>query len=123
VFIVEIRAFRSPAETPSGKPKSERGGLFQLLAPLETLMAVRDTAQLARNEFALSFISRPHVYDVPIRVFTFEYVGGCGASPSGAEHVPLSWHLTPKERRALAAEWKCPQIAKVRNELKAAFGP
>jgi hypothetical protein len=123
VFIVEIRAFRSSAETPSGSPKSSHGGIFQTLAPLETLLAVRDTAQLARNEFALSFISRPHVYDVPLRVFTFEYVGGCGDTPGAAEHVPLSWHLTPKERRALADEWKCPQIAKVRAELRAAFGP
>jgi hypothetical protein len=122
VFIVEIRAFKSPAETQGGKPGSERGGIFQALAPLETLMAVRDTAQLSRNEFALSFISRPHVYDVPIRVFTFEYVGGCGASTTLPEHVPLSWHLTPKERRDLAAEWQCPQIAKVRQDLKAAFG-
>ena len=83
---------------------------------------MRDTAQLARNEFALSFISRPHVYDVPIRVFTFEYVGGCGAATSEPEHVPLSWHLTPKEKRELAEEWSCPQMAKVRQELKAAFG-
>jgi hypothetical protein len=122
IFIVEIRAFRSPAESPGGNPKEERGGVFQTLAPLETLLAVRDTAQLARNEFALSFISRPHVYDVPIRVFTFEYVGGCGAGTSDPEHVPLSWHLTPKEKRELAEEWTCAQITKVRQELKAAFG-
>jgi hypothetical protein len=122
VFIVEIRAFKSPVETPDGKPKGERGGLFQSLAPLETLLAVRDAAQLARNEFALSFISRPHIYDVPIRVFTFEYVGGCGASTAVPEHVPLSWHLTPKEKRALAQEWSCPQISKVRQDLKTAFG-
>jgi hypothetical protein len=123
VFIVEIRAFKSSAETPSGDAKNARGGTFQTLAPLETLLTVRDTAQLARNQFALSFISRPHVYDVPVRVFTFEYVGGCGVSPGAPEHVPLSWHLTPKERRALAEEWKCPQIAKVRQDLRAAFGP
>ncbi len=123
VFIVEIRAFKLPAESAGGKPKEERGGVFQGLAPLETLLAVRDTAQLARNEFALSFISRPHIYDVPIRVFTFEYVGGCGASTAPPERVPLSWHLTPKEKRELAEEWQCPQITKVRQDLKAAFGP
>jgi hypothetical protein len=36
--------------------------------------------------------------------------------------VPLSWHLTPKEKRALHDEWSSSDVVKARRMLLESFG-
>jgi hypothetical protein len=137
IAIVQIRASKHLEMT---RPPRNQGGVFQILAPLDALMAVRDAAQLSRNEFAVNFVSRPGIYTncpTPIEPFVFEYAGAgpdMAAEPKGQSgedaslgkgkpaEVPLSWHLTPKEKRALHDEWSSSDVVKARRMLLESFG-
>ena len=136
IFIVQIRASK---HLEMKRPPRNQGGVFQILAPLDALMAVRDAAQLSRNEFAVNFVSRPGIYTncpTPIESFVFEYAGAGpdiaaeskGGSGEGGSlekgkpaEVPLSWHLTPKEKRALHDEWNSSEVVKARKLLRESF--
>lgn len=136
ISIVQIRASKHLDVT---RPPRNQGGVFQILAPLDALMAVRDAAQLSRNEFAVNFVSRAGIYTncpTPIESFVFEYAGagpdiaaskaddGQGGSVEKGKptEVPLSWHLTPKEKRALHDEWDSNAVVKARRRLLESFG-
>ncbi len=73
----------------------------QLVAPLETLQAVRTSSQQARAQFELQlatdFLISKGVNIQPVR---FRY-------PSDSL-TPLSWHLTPHQKKNIAEAWSKP---------------
>jgi hypothetical protein len=133
IVIVQIRASE---ETIVERAPRNQGVFFQASAPLQTLMAVRDTAQLSRNKFAMGVIQRPGALalQIPVETQLFDFDGGdreaadppTAAAPAFATHpgckhhstdVPLSWHLTPCEKQALLQEWNSKRLRQRRQYL------
>ncbi|HEX8720976.1 MAG TPA: patatin-like phospholipase family protein [Pyrinomonadaceae bacterium] len=80
--------------------ESVRGWLYQAYAPLATLLHVRDTGQLSRNDVELNLLRERWRHDprgIQIVPTVFEF--------NGAE-PPLSWHLTDKQRRNIDLNWR-----------------
>ncbi len=76
----------------------DRGWLYELIGPLQTLLAVRVAGQRERAENELRFLQRLWCGNqVEIRRFTFAFER---AKP------PLSWQLSRAEKLALADEWR-----------------
>jgi hypothetical protein len=93
VAFIQIRSAPYKGET---SPK-DRGWLYELIGPLQTLLNVRVASQRERAESELRFLQRLWCgKQVEIRRFTFAFER---AKP------PLSWQLTPKEVGALDREW------------------
>ena len=96
VMVIQIRAF--PPDMLHDKPR--RGWLFQAIAPIDAMLDVRTAGQYAHNrvEFALL---QDAMKQTKIYTSVFEF---CGTDP------PLTWHLEPRETKALTDEWATPQI-------------
>ncbi|HVG77952.1 MAG TPA: patatin-like phospholipase family protein [Patescibacteria group bacterium] len=103
VVIIQLRAFRraNPRDVP---PKS--GAVAALLGPLIGLEAIRDGAAVSRNDielnrFATSWTARlrqpVNGRPVDVCVFTLQ--------PKRGAEGPMSWHLTAKDKKQLAASW------------------
>jgi hypothetical protein len=94
VAFIQIRSgpLRSDTEI------KDRGWLYELIGPLQTLLAVRVAGQRERAENELRFLQRLWCGNqVEIRRFTFAFEK---AKP------PLSWQLSGAEKEALDAEWR-----------------
>ena len=87
---------RSAPDKSEAEPK-DRGWLYELIGPLQTLLSVRVAGQRERAEGELRFLQRLWCgKQVEIRRFTFAFE---------REKPPLSWQLTPTEVGALEQEW------------------
>jgi hypothetical protein len=76
---------------------TSRGWFFQALAPLNTLLSMRTTAQRSRNATELRLLRETlAARGVCLDVVPFPYRGG--------EH-PLSWHLTQREKDSIDRAW------------------
>lgn len=102
-----------PAESDRGA--TQRGPFFQIVAPVKTLLNVRDTSQRARNNLDIELLTtyvKTHAASLCVARFTY---------PTAA---PLSWHLTRKQQGEIDSAWKDPTIAaeaeKVIDFLRAA---
>jgi hypothetical protein len=93
VAFIQIRSAPDKSET---EPK-DRGWLYELIGPLQTLLNVRVAGQRERAESELRFLQRLWCgKEVEIRRFTFAFE---------RQKPPLSWQLTPTEVGALETEW------------------
>lgn len=73
------------------------GWLYQLGAPLATMLAVRDTGQRAHNRTELDLLQRAWGAEgVTIEHATFQYHGA---------DAPLSWHMTGGQRESIERYW------------------
>jgi hypothetical protein len=105
VAFIQIRSAPDKSET---KPK-DRGWLYEIIGPLQTLLNVRVAGQRERAESELRFLQRLWCgKQVEIRRFTFAFDG---------EKPPLSWQLTPTEVRTLDAEWASARNQKTLSDL------
>jgi hypothetical protein len=107
VLVIQIRS--DPGERLQ-LPDRWHGPFYQLWAPAKTLLNVRATGQVSRNdgEFErLQQLWRERKVDIANVIFRF-----CG------EHPPLSWHLTRREKEAIESEWQA-HTAPARPELQA----
>ena len=115
VLIIQLRAFRrpNPRDVP---PKS--GAVAALLGPLIGLEAIRDGAAVSRNDieltrFAVSWTARLRApangRPVDVCVATLQ--------PKRGAEGPLSWHLTAKDKKQLAASWLEEDARKVTDYL------
>lgn len=89
-----------PSESVRGA--TQRGQFFQIVAPIKTLLNVRDTSQRARN-------------DLDVKLLT-SYVEARGATLCVARFTfptaaPLSWHLTREQLSDIDNGWKNSGIA------------
>jgi hypothetical protein len=109
VAFIRIRSSPPPG---TATPK-ERAWAYDLIGPLEALLAVRTAAQRERAETELDFVQQLWCErHIAIRTFEFAFdlpdprAAGT-ASPSGPamKEPPLSWQLTPQEKTDLSAAW------------------
>lgn len=83
-----------------------RGGFFQLVAPLDTLMSVRTSGQwqAAQQELQLFQNRIQQRYDfVPVII---PFVPATPGGMASSEVIPLSWHLTQREKDRLDSQWQ-----------------
>jgi hypothetical protein len=92
----EVCSGREPGLSPSdGGPR--RGWPYQLVAPLTAIVATRAAAQQLTNRTSLRLLKDYwQSRDVCIESL---------AMPFGAGEAPLSWHLTDREKKAIAQAW------------------
>jgi hypothetical protein len=99
---------RSAPDKSEAEPK-DRGWLYELIGPLQTLLTVRVASQRERAEDELRFLQRLWCgKQVEIRRFTFAFEG---------EKPPLSWQLTPTEVGALDRQWASARNVQTLKEL------
>ncbi|MFN7933670.1 MAG: patatin-like phospholipase family protein [Bryobacteraceae bacterium] len=95
ILLVEILAFQDAA--PKGVNQSLRGWVYQLVAPPQALLAMKEAAQRSRNLsdlLLLEEVLRSRKLDWKHVTFRFEAPG-----------APLSWHLTEAERQGVRDMW------------------
>jgi hypothetical protein len=98
ILLIQIRCSASESQPPSN---GSHGWFFQTGAPLTTLTNVRDTAQVARNDYEIELLRdvfrrrNPPVFILPVVL------------ESPQRDVPLSWHLTRNEKDEIRKAWDC----------------
>jgi hypothetical protein len=108
VLIIEIRASPPAVEPP---PLSWRGWPFQAYAPISAMLNVRDTGQLPRNQEELQILRRfAASCNIDIEDSVFEYP---------PEDAPLSWHLSPNDKKEIENIWIQPDAEKHKQEVRA----
>jgi len=111
VVVVEIRASNS---NERAEPATGAGFRMETLGPAETLLAVRSSSQLERNELALRLLraNAPDVVHKESIVF------------ENREDTPTSWHLSSDERRSIRRYWAAQRThnREALEELAAALG-
>jgi hypothetical protein len=89
----------------------DRGWLYELIGPLQTLLSVRVAGQRERAENELRFLQRLWCGNqVEIRRFTFAFE---------RPKPPLSWQLTRAQTEALDTEWRSPANQQALGDLVA----
>jgi hypothetical protein len=97
VLVLQIHGAPVNENIQARRHEKTRGWFYQAIAPLSTLAAVRSAGQIAHNEIELELLRQKWVASgVTIDTVVFEF-----SDPA----APLSWHLTPDQVRAIAAEW------------------
>jgi hypothetical protein len=108
VLIIEIRASPPSAEPPA---LSWRGWPFQSYAPISAMLNVRDTGQLPRNEEELDLLRRfAASCNIDIEDSVFEYP---------PEDAPLSWHLSPNDKKEIERCWASPKTDRPKQIVRA----
>jgi len=108
VLIIEIRASPPAAEPPA---LSWRGWPFQSYAPISAMLNVRDTGQLPRNEEERDLLRRfAASCNIDIENSVFEYP---------PEDAPLSWHLSPNDKKEIERCWASPKTDKPKQIVRA----
>jgi Patatin-like phospholipase len=96
-----IRVRSSPTEQQA--VVKDRGWQYQVVGPIQTLLAVRVAAQRERAETELEFLQRLWcLQGVEIRKFEFAFDTNKPRSP------PLSWQLSPEQQDDIDREWSSP---------------
>ena len=108
VLIIEIRASPPAAEPPA---LSWRGWPFQSYAPISAMLNVRDIGQLPRNEEELDLLRRfAASCNIDIEDAVFEYP---------PEDAPLSWHLSPNDKKEIETIWASSTTDKPKQTVRA----
>lgn len=111
VLIIEVRASPPASEVPSTQ---WRGWPYQSYAPLSTMLNVRDTGQLSRNEEELNLLSHlGAACHIEIQDVVFDY------PPADA---PLSWHLSPTDQKEIETDWALPATVAGRDAVRKFLG-
>ena len=108
VLIIEIRASPPATEPPA---LSWRGWPFQAYAPISAMLNVRDTGQLPRNQEELDILRRfAASCRIDIEDSVFEYP---------PEDAPLSWHLSPNDKKEIEKFWVSSKTDKPKQMVRA----
>jgi len=98
VVLVQIRA-SNPETMPS--PQNHPSFLSIASGPLQTLLSVRTPVQVARNDALVDYLKYEwqqkkigQLYTVVFQLY---------------KDNPLSWHLSPREKETITAEWLSPK--------------
>ena len=90
IAIVQIRAF--PEDRPA--PELHSGWIFAAAGPVKTIMKVRTSTQIARNDLEIQMLQDQYRGLIETVVFRPRDAG------------PLSWHLSEQELERLKRDWR-----------------
>lgn len=110
VLVLQINGF-PPAKFDPPKPPSGRGGwLRQLIDPILILVNVRTAGQVSHRDVELDLLQdKWSAHGIQIEHVNFELE---------KEDAPLSWHLMPKQKQAIAEAWTAtPSVVKAREAV------
>jgi len=99
VLVIQLRG-APPDQEKKGK---KRGWFYQAFAPLATLLAVRDTGQLARNDEDIELFTRLWRDRVAISTATLQFCSQGDITWRNAP--PMSWHMTKDQKDAIDVQW------------------
>ncbi len=89
-----------------------RGWFYQFFAPLATLEAVRGAGQLAHNDNELDLLigkwNKCNANRMVVHTVPFEFSN---------DNVPLSWHLTAGDKKAIRQDWNT-KMGDCRDQVK-----
>jgi predicted acylesterase/phospholipase RssA len=98
--VLVVRIHGAPTGDNSDNQRiSNRRWFYQVLAPLSTLLNVRQTGQLSYSNITLNLLREKWEGQVRITPVVFEFDNPNGPDP------PLSWHLNEEEKAAIEKSW------------------
>jgi len=103
VLVIQLRG-APPDEETKGK---RRGWFYQTYAPLSTLISVKETGQLARNDEDIALFRRTWQDTVAISTATLQFC--THGDVTWRNSPPLSWHMTKEQKSAIDTEWELEQ--------------
>lgn len=108
ILLIQIRA----AGSTLAVPRERRGWLYATVGPLLTLLKVRTSSQMFRNDFEIRLAAENwRRRDVDFESVVFELEA----------EAPLSWHLSETEKEDIDRSWNSPRnresVEKVRQVL------
>jgi hypothetical protein len=97
VLLIQIRAFDSGPTPPS---RIDAGFRLETVGPAETMLAVRNASQYARNNLDVQLLEQAvksiPASDIKIATVDFEL----------KREAPLSWHLSSREKADICCFWR-----------------
>ncbi len=115
VVLIRIRAGADPPvpRTDSGPDsRSRRGWVHATVGPVLTMVKVRTSTQLLRNDLEVDLLAEKwRALGVPFKSFRFQL----------RAQAPLSWKLTAVEQERILASWDGPENRRQRRLLSAAL--
>jgi predicted acylesterase/phospholipase RssA len=104
VLVLEIRPFAASAETT---PHTRHGWGFQVVAPIDALLDVRDTGQSAHDDTELAlFTSYYRARGIKVWRADFVYPKDFGEKHRGCLEAPLSWKLSQDQLTCIEEGWQ-----------------
>jgi hypothetical protein len=95
VLVLQIRA--APPDQPNQR-NNKRGWLYQIFAPLATMLHVRNAGQFSHNQVEIGLLDQVRFPNhVEIKSVVFEFSG---------KNPPLSWHLTQRQKEEIEQAWR-----------------
>jgi len=101
VLILQIRPF-AESVAPSPPP---RGWGYQLIAPVNALLNVRDTGQSARDETELALFTKAYEPKTRIWRADFFYPSEFTKQQQNCADTPLSWKLSFEQTNCILTAW------------------
>jgi hypothetical protein len=118
ILVIEIRGFPNPGRNhvqPAANAQHfydplsvvlRRGWLYQLYAPVSTMMGVLGSGQEATNDTEFDLLQKywgeKHIQIIPV---IFQPDTSVCSLPDGP--IPLSWHLRKQDKDFIKAAWDC----------------
>jgi predicted acylesterase/phospholipase RssA len=102
VLILQIRPFADSGPAAL----SPKGWGYQLIAPVNALLNVRDTGQSARDRTELALFTRAHQQKTRIWRADFFYPSKFTKDDQKCADTPLSWKLSLEQTNCILAAWK-----------------
>ena len=87
-----------------------------MLGPIETLLNVRTSSQQLRDSFELEIAQSYLKNDKKVDLEPVRFLFGSN-SP-----VPLSWHLTPEQKKEIGKSWLDNENVKAKNRVYDVLG-
>jgi predicted acylesterase/phospholipase RssA len=100
VLILQIRPFADSAPDPP----YEGGWAYQLIAPIDGLLDVRDIGQSARDRTEMELFAQAHNQAVHVWRADFVYPNKFDANDN-CVHAPLSWKLSFEQTQCITTAW------------------
>jgi hypothetical protein len=132
ILVIEIRGFPVPkSDPPQSNPKAshsvdplsvvfQRGWIYQLYAPLSTMLGVWTSGQQATNDTEFDLLQKYWLEKkIEIEPVIFQPDPSVYAKAGGA--VPLSWHLRKQDKDSIGKAWKFETDYKQRIQRVANF--
>jgi hypothetical protein len=114
VLLLEIDAF--PEQDPPRDQRVKFGWHRQFTVPFETVIGVRESGQIERNNRVLPLLRKALESQVTIERATFRFRPTPRCS---LDAPPLSWHLSEHEKACIREGWDQPEIVHQRQRVQA----